>query len=619
MHVTHKLRMDLTRPGYPPVVEAMEGDKLARKLCLQLMADGADWPVPDDVSVLITYRKPDGKGGQYDTLPDGSSAYRIQGSTVTISLAPQVLNVAGRVQLSVRLLQGQQELSTFLILLHVRDLPEGSGDSQDYYSIQGFLPQPEEPAQPGQLLAVSRVDDQGKVLETAAVSSGAGTGGADGLTPHIGSNGHWFLGTVDTGVPAQGDPGQDGQDGTDGQDGKSAYTLAQEAGYTGTEAELAQKLASGAYFLTTYTDNGDGTYSADHTHAEQVAARNAGQVLIAKLRLLYFQYVGNRESTNIGANQNRIEYENIKSADNTLTVCNITHRKADSILYTETPFASGSSGLDSAFMLVTYTNGDNGTFTADHTYEEIVEAFSSGVMPIANIGPYVLTMAAVVGMDGSDGLTFVASASYDGALISVMVTHKTDDSIDVHNEEFRVPEITVDTELSDTSENPVQNKVITAEINGYVEAIVATFKPKDLAVSFSDNTADHTYAEIAEALNMGCTVYAMVDSLRLPLFAFNSSSADFAATFAAGDAFVTYVVQITDSNTVTCNTIETSIPKVDTDISQTSTNPVQNKAVFEALDSFQVNVGIALNEKTTEAQVNTLIDAKLGVIENGAY
>ncbi len=39
-----------------------------------------------------------------------------------------------------------------------------------------------------------------------------GQDGKDGVTPHIGENGHWWLGEVDTGIKAQGADGQNGQD-----------------------------------------------------------------------------------------------------------------------------------------------------------------------------------------------------------------------------------------------------------------------------------------------------------------------------------------------------------------------------------------------------------------------
>ena len=61
--------------------------------------------------------------------------------------------------------------------------------------------------------------------------------GKDGITPTIGANGNWYLGTTDTGKPSRGEKGDPGAD------GKSAYQYAQDGGYTGTEAEFAEKLA----------------------------------------------------------------------------------------------------------------------------------------------------------------------------------------------------------------------------------------------------------------------------------------------------------------------------------------------------------------------------------------
>lgn len=43
-----------------------------------------------------------------------------------------------------------------------------------------------------------------------------GTSGANGISPHIGENGNWYIGAVDTGVKAQGENGQAGTTGKDG-------------------------------------------------------------------------------------------------------------------------------------------------------------------------------------------------------------------------------------------------------------------------------------------------------------------------------------------------------------------------------------------------------------------
>jgi len=43
-----------------------------------------------------------------------------------------------------------------------------------------------------------------------------GAAGADGVTPHIGDNGHWYLGTTDTGKPSRGVTGAKGDAGATG-------------------------------------------------------------------------------------------------------------------------------------------------------------------------------------------------------------------------------------------------------------------------------------------------------------------------------------------------------------------------------------------------------------------
>lgn len=51
-----------------------------------------------------------------------------------------------------------------------------------------------------------------------------GVDGKDGLTPYIGANGNWWIGTTDTRVSARGTDGKDGKDGKDGLNGKDGFT-----------------------------------------------------------------------------------------------------------------------------------------------------------------------------------------------------------------------------------------------------------------------------------------------------------------------------------------------------------------------------------------------------------
>ena len=41
-----------------------------------------------------------------------------------------------------------------------------------------------------------------------------GKDGENGITPHVGENGNWYIGNRDTNFPAQGQKGENGKDGT---------------------------------------------------------------------------------------------------------------------------------------------------------------------------------------------------------------------------------------------------------------------------------------------------------------------------------------------------------------------------------------------------------------------
>ncbi len=77
--------------------------------------------------------------------------------------------------------------------------------SNKRYNINAYAPRS------GLILgADGRVYDLVTLLKGAGGSGSTGGSGQDGLTPHIGENGNWYLGETDTGTPAQGPPGQNG-------------------------------------------------------------------------------------------------------------------------------------------------------------------------------------------------------------------------------------------------------------------------------------------------------------------------------------------------------------------------------------------------------------------------
>lgn len=86
----------------------------------------------------------------------------------------------------------------------------------------------------------------------------AGASGKDGITPHIGDNGNWFIGDDDTGKPSRGeqgakgdkgDTGADGKDGingVDGKDGADGHTPAKGTDYwtAADKAEIVTEVVS---------------------------------------------------------------------------------------------------------------------------------------------------------------------------------------------------------------------------------------------------------------------------------------------------------------------------------------------------------------------------------------
>lgn len=231
MVITHKLRpMDLTCKNVTQRVDVMQDDKYSRCLEIPLRANGDDAELPEDVRAVIRYQKPDGTGGNYDTLPDGTSAYTVSGNVITVALAPQVCTVPGVVQMVVCLMQGSAEINTFVILVNVHANPGIDVESQDYTNMRAYVKSYGWP--PDKTL---RTDADGNVIADDVIG-GSATGGY--YTPSIDTDGNLTWTASNPGMPEVGGAN------IKGPTGKTAYQYAQDGGYTGTEAEFTAKMAA---------------------------------------------------------------------------------------------------------------------------------------------------------------------------------------------------------------------------------------------------------------------------------------------------------------------------------------------------------------------------------------
>lgn len=169
MIITSKVNMDLMQQPWMAAINAVQDDRYSRNLELSLYTGELPWNIPENAGVLIRYSKSDGTGGEYDTLPEGTTAWFAEGNVLTVALAPQVLTAAGPVNLSVVLIQEQKQLSTFSVLIHVHPTvrPE-IGESVNYFHVTSYLPAPVL-AKSGQYFRIAAVDGQGKVTAVEAV------------------------------------------------------------------------------------------------------------------------------------------------------------------------------------------------------------------------------------------------------------------------------------------------------------------------------------------------------------------------------------------------------------------------------------------------------------------
>ena len=171
MIATHKITMDLARNigKYIPPIDVMQDDKYSRDIEFTIKSDGSDL-ILSNHTALIRFKKADGTGGNYDTLPDGNPAYSIEGNVVTISLAPQVCTAVGKVELSVAIISssGKSYLHTFSVTLNVRKNPGLQPFSENYLKITGAVPDYGWPAnmslgtdEDGRVVAFEKVDSPG--------------------------------------------------------------------------------------------------------------------------------------------------------------------------------------------------------------------------------------------------------------------------------------------------------------------------------------------------------------------------------------------------------------------------------------------------------------------------
>ena len=138
MIISHKINQHLDHND-EQLIEAVQGDS-GRELSMHLYYQNAIWTPPEGTRALVRYARSDCKGGYYDTLPDGSAAWSISGSVLTARLVPQVLAVPGIARVQVLLIDGEDELATFTVLVRVQADPSAEVmEAEGYVNLSRWI------------------------------------------------------------------------------------------------------------------------------------------------------------------------------------------------------------------------------------------------------------------------------------------------------------------------------------------------------------------------------------------------------------------------------------------------------------------------------------------------
>lgn len=123
--MTQIMDIELARPGYLTPVYATAGDKYSRFVEMHLYENGAPYTPPSGTTCLVGWRREGGAAGNYSTITESDetsthSAYKLDGSVLTVELSEDVCRLPGRVYLNVAL-QGTdgERLHTWELLCSV--------------------------------------------------------------------------------------------------------------------------------------------------------------------------------------------------------------------------------------------------------------------------------------------------------------------------------------------------------------------------------------------------------------------------------------------------------------------------------------------------------------------
>ena len=190
----YKVSLDLHASSAPVSIHATQSDT-GRRICVNLTERGKPYEISDECEAIFAGTKPDGK-----VLWNGC---RIENNTIIYEITEQTVAVVGWMPVQIRLYgSGGRLISTpdFVLLVDAPLVGDDVVVAESQNEISALT----------QLIAdvIDLKQDLTGNVEDIVRRIIAEDPPQDGVTPHIGANGNWYIGETDTGVPSRGDSGE---------------------------------------------------------------------------------------------------------------------------------------------------------------------------------------------------------------------------------------------------------------------------------------------------------------------------------------------------------------------------------------------------------------------------
>lgn len=142
MKIVKNIRIEMSdwNPRQQFGESAVLGDSGGRVLEFELRERGKAWVVPEGVRPALAFRNAAGYAGEYDTMPDGTEAFELEGNRIRMRLVDQITAAAGQVKLMLVLRDDRlRQVSSFPFFMEVVGGISGTEPLPDaYFHIQSL-------------------------------------------------------------------------------------------------------------------------------------------------------------------------------------------------------------------------------------------------------------------------------------------------------------------------------------------------------------------------------------------------------------------------------------------------------------------------------------------------